>query len=383
MPAFESPTIVTVDDTGQELLADMNEPTGFSNRTDSAFTFTNSTRTLSIAPVSGSFDYFVLGTKYTKTSAEALIITDVEGIHVVYFEGSGLRDAVNPTTSEVEDLITEKALVSIIYWDASNKEAIYVGEERHGITMDGETHKYIHFHNGLTINSGLAPVNVVADGSTSSNASAQFGVDSGTIADEDIKISTSAVASTVGFPIFYMSGSSAAWRRTDRTGYSVLNAGTSTDRLVHNEYTGGAWQLTEITEHDFVLCHLFATTEKDTPIVAILGQDDYTTKRKARSGAKTEIHSLVLDDLLFPEIRPIATFIFQTDKDWTNAIHAKIVTDDDGNDYVDWRSQTISRVSLTSDDHNSLSNLQGGDSSLGEYIHLTQAEYDALMALLP
>ena len=45
-------------------------------------------------------------------------------------------------------LITEKVFAATIYWDATNKEAILVGDERHGITMDAATHEYLHNKNG-------------------------------------------------------------------------------------------------------------------------------------------------------------------------------------------------------------------------------------------
>ena len=50
------------------------------------------------------------------------------------------------------------------------------------------------------------------------------------------------------------------------------------------------------------------------------------------------------------------------------------MTTADGDDYVDWRDDFISRVAISTSDHNALSNLQGGTG--GEYYHLTQDEYD-------
>jgi len=88
-----------------------------------------------------------------------------------------------------------------------------------------------------------------------------------------------------------------------------------------------------------------------------MGQNGYSNRGSARSGAKVEVHSLVLDQLLFPEIRPIATIIYQTKTSYGNAVNARVVSTDEGDDYIDWRSEAVSRASISTSDHNSLSGL--------------------------
>lgn len=352
--------------------ADQNDPTGFPNRTDSTISFTDGTRTFSIQPTATNFSYYEAGKKYT-TTGDTKVITDVEGLHVIYYDGSTLTEAVNPSVADTDTLIRTKALVSYIYWDTSAASAIYVGEERHGMQMSGATHAYEHYNEGLVYYNGLGLNTINADG-TGATADAQFGVSSGAVADEDIYSTISAVVSTTGLPIYYMLGASAEWQKHTEAGFSMRTSdGTTATRLAWNEYTGGAWQLTEVANNDFVLCHVFATTEKDNPMIAVMGQGDYANVIAARAGAKTEIHSLVLDDLLFPEIRPIATVIFKTNTSYASAINALIASTSDGDDYIDWRSETISRTEISTSDHNSLTSLQGGTAN--EYYHFTSAEY--------
>jgi len=111
-------------------------------------------------------------------------------------------------------------------------------------------------------------------------------------------------------------------------------------------------------------------------MIALVGQAVYTTKRAARTGAEIEIRELILNDILFPEIRPIATVIFQTADGYANAMEARIVTTADGDDYIDWRSETISRVAISTTDHNSLTGIQGGTTD--EYYHLDFTDYTEL-----
>jgi len=359
-----------------EISTDRTDPTGFINITSSTISFTNLTRTFTIAASGGSnFIVYQNGIPYTKTS-ESIIISNTEGVHIIYYDNGILYDGTGLTTSQVANIIRTKAIVSIIYWDATNSEAIYVGEERHGIQMDGSTHVYLHYTFGLQFLSGLGLASfVIGDGSL--NTHAQFSIGSGDVSDEDLYLPISAIASTTGLPIYYMVGTG-NWRKTTNAGYSVLKTGVAgEDRLAFNEYAGGTWQLTEVDTQDFVLCHIFATTEKDNPLIAIVGQAQYTTTTRARTGAEEEIRNLILNNILFPEIRPIATIIFQTSGAYTNDMQAKIVVTDDGDNYVDWRSQFVSRVELTSSDHNILNNLQGG--VVDEYYHLDSNTYNLII----
>ena len=358
------------------LRSDWNK-SGFVDITDSTIAFTDGDLTLSIQPVATSFDYFVLGTRYTSTG-DAVAIDNTEGIHLVYYDGATLTALANPTETETSIAIRIKALVAIIYWDVSEATAIYVGEERHGKNMDGETHGYLHFTQGLAYRSGLALNTINADGA-GATADAQFGVDEGYVLDEDLYLAISAVASTTGLPIYYMTGAK-TWNKYTEAGFSMRTFdGTNATLLAWNQDVVGTWQLTQASESDYVLCHIFATTEKDNPVLAIMGQAVYTNRNKARTGAETEIHDLILDDVLFPEIRPIGTVIFQTKIGYASAINARIVTTDDGDDYIDWRSTTVSRIGLTTSEHNVLSGKQGGTTD--EYYHLTSAEYTALSAI--
>jgi len=352
---------------------------GFENRTDSELIWidTSPDRTLSIQPtVTAGFDYWIEGIKYT-SAGDTKQITDVEGIHIIYYDGDTLTSIANPTNTQIISIIKTKALVSIIYWSAEDSEAIYIGEERHGKGMSPETHSYLHFTEGLKYLSGLGLNTIDTDQNGSDNAHSQFGIDIGKITDEDLALDISEIISTTGLPIYYMTGATPNWHKEINAGYSVIKTGTTgEDRLAYNEYTGGAWQLTEVNNLQFVLCHIFATTEKDTSMIAILGQASYNTKNKAQTGALTEIHELVLNDILFPEIRPIATVIFQTRDNYSNVMKARIVSTEEGDDYIDWRSEVISRVEISTSDHNSLTGKQGGTAD--EYYHLTSAEYTEL-----
>ncbi len=355
---------------------------GFGDRSASTLTWTNTgpDRTISIQPVSGSFDYWIDGVKYTTTGDTRQIGTD-EGIHVIYYDGDVLTSVANPNAGQVDQVIRNNAIACIVYWDASTSTALYVGEERHGMSMSPDTHAWLHHTQGLQYLSGLGLNTMDVNGDGDDETAAQFGIDAGAVTDEDIYHPISAVLAATGCPIYYMLGASAEWQKETSAGYSIRTYnGADTTRMAYNQYTGGAWQLTEIANGDFGLCHIFATTEKDTPMISIMGQGDYANLASARSGAETEIHSLVLDDILFPEIKPVATVIFQTRDNYDNAVKSRVRSTDEGDDYVDWRHESVSRVALTTSDHENLSGLLGG--AAAAHYHLTTAQHDRV-ALMP
>lgn len=339
----------------------LKEPNGFENRTASDFSFDDTTRTLSVT-TSTHYYYWIQGVRYKINATKTLQIEDTEGEHLIYFDtDSVLHEYVNPTTANILTAIRDKALVAYIYWDATNNQSVYLGEERHGCVMDGITHYYLHYTRGLQWVSGLGLGDfVIGDGSN--NTHAQFSVATGSVSDEDIGLSIDAIASTTGLPILYRLGATGAWRKLTQTGYACYkNPSGTTNRLMYNQLTGGSWQLTEVGEGNYVLYHIFATTGKTNQIYSIMGQATYTTQPAARAGAQDEIGALLLGSLPGPEIRPIATVIFQTDKDYTNDINARVVEAvSGGDDYVDWRTNDLPRGTVPSD-HGSLTGLSDDD----------------------
>ncbi len=328
----------------------MNEPTGFPSRDDNTYSFTDGTRTYSISPTGADFDVWVNGVKYTFSSQQDVVIPDTEGLHFIYVNSSG--NFVS-TTTFASTLITENALACIVYWDATNNEAIYVGDERHGMTMDGATHVHIHLTDGTKIESGLGLGDITADGNGDLEAAATMSTAGGTIWDEDLDFDITGSSSPAQIPVFYLEGATPVWRRDTARNYPVKQG---TSRLAYNEDVGGTWQQTDVDNNDLVLAHIFATNDPDQPYIAIQGQDEYNNPGQARAGALTEIQNLFTVGLPFVEFVAVATVIYQTSNGYANGCKARIRSTDDGDDYLDWRSTTLSSSSGPSS-HLNLTNI--------------------------
>jgi hypothetical protein len=313
---------------------------GVDDRAESTLSFNEGTRVFTIAPAATSFTFVSNATVYTKSSAQTVTISDTEGLWFVYFNDAGTLTA---TQTYSDNLILRWAIVALIYWDATNNVAVFVGDERHGNVMDGATHLYLHNSRKTVLDStgGLTLGDIDADALGNANSHAQFSVAGGTIWDEDIKFSISALSAPAQIPIFYRSGAT-AWRKKTADNFPLIYANPGT-RASYNQNNAGSWQLTEVANQDFVLMHYFAVGAiSGTPrVIGICGQADYATLAAAQAGAETEIADLQLSGLPVVEFVALATVIFQTADNYSNTPKARIRATDTGADYIDWRNLKV------------------------------------------
>jgi hypothetical protein len=360
------------------IFEDTREPTGFINRTDSTISFVDGTRIFTIAPVSTSFSFYIKGEKFTKTTAQSITIPNLTGTHYIYFNTSG---ALETTQVPSADIFEIDAIIAFVYWNNETNLSTLFGEERHGITMDGATHSYLHTILGARYLSGLALQNFTI-GSGNSNADAQFTSDEGSIRDEDI---LHTIPAQTQIPILYRQGQ--YWRRKVADAYPLIYSGSAgytgaNGRPAYNQYTGGAWQLTEMTNTDFILVHFFGTNDVNNKVIGVVGTQQYASRSAARTGANSEISKL--QDLPFTEFVPIGTVIFQSNN-YTNAVKARVVTTDLGENYVDFRGTQVYTPAGEASDHGLLSGLVDDDhiqyhtDARGDIRYYTKAEVDSLI----
>jgi len=354
---------------------DMNEPTGFVDKDNSTISFDNDSNTFTIQPseTGGNYKVYIRNNSYTINGLNSIEISNTEGLHFIYYDITG---TIQETTTFSVNLITHNALISVIYWDVTNSREIYFADERHGITMDGDTHAHLHLTLGTVIYSGLGLNSLVTDGTGDLDIHAQFGYGSGEISDEDLRFNIASSTSPANIPIYYKLGTNGDWRikYTDDTGseldgddFPLIYSGTTgytgaNDRAPYNEFTGSTWQLTEVSNRDFFVMLYFVTNDVNRPIIGIQGQNIYTTLGNAREGITTELANLVTIGLPFAEFAPIAGIICQTSDGYDNDPKMRIRTLDDGSDYLDLRGvQGSSTGGISSNDHGSLTGLADDD----------------------
>jgi hypothetical protein len=327
---------------------------GFPDRSFSTISFDDGSRTFTIAPTGSSFSYYADSILYTKTAAppNEIVIDDAEGLHFIYYDGATL----SKTTAFTSDLVLNKALIAIIYWDATNKTAILIGDERHGTSMSPVTHLYHHLTQGTVIEqNGLALTDIIADGSGSLDTSAEMGYAGGAIWDEDLRFAISAVSGPASIPVLYKDGAAGNWRAFAAAGFPVRTfLGVPGNRLAYNIFTGGSWQQLEVPNNDFMLTHIFATNDPNTPVIAIQGENFYGNISAARNGAEAEMLAITTTGLPIVEFQPLATLIYECKDAFSNTPKAIVRSTGLGTDYIDWRhyaGASIGGISAPSTDY--------------------------------
>ena len=301
----------------------MGEPMGHADKTQSTISFDAGTRTFTITPVGASFVVWCKGEKYTYTTAQTVVIPDTAGLHFIYFSSTGVLSTKMSYFTWDEDAPT-----SYVYWNATNNEAVYFADERHGVTLDWQTHEYLHRTRGAAIANGFAASGYTLSGDGSADADAQITIEGGTFFDEDMQIdivsSNTPTANTfeqdlnspARIPILYLEGSE--WRITSPTDYPVKQG---TARPQYNLYTGGAWTLVDVTNTDYTCTWILATNNLTYPVVGVISQSNLSTLNNAEAA--------VFEDLDLPgfpsvEFRPLYKLIFQSNNSYSNTPHTRL-----------------------------------------------------------
>lgn len=322
-----------------KLFLAMSEPTGFPNRDDSNIIFDPSNRRFTITPTFDSYKYYRGGIEVEVFSDHSVIIDDVSGTHFIYFDRN--TGILTSTPTFDISLIRSHAYVAFVHWNEPDQNAVLIGDERHGITMDGATHEYLHFVNGAVYIFGLLPtVNVDASGDLDSSAYVDVG--NGQIRDEDIvhdikNASPQIISPIAEIPVLYRIGSD-EWYISSVDQFPLLYNGKDGwigTLPAWNEFVGGSWKLTEVSNNNFFFMHLVATNDIRYPLVMLMGTNQYVSIGQARNDSEVEF--LTLNNMPFQEMTPIATFIYQASTSYLNTPKARLRSTDTNEDFVDWR----------------------------------------------
>lgn len=310
-------------------LQSTGEPMGHENRVHSTISFDNASRTFSIAPNTGdghaSYVIWTKGTKRIITESKSVQIGTATGLYYIYFDAFGELQYRTTYFDWANDTPT-----AYVYWNAATSSAPFVADERHGIVLDWQTHEYLHRTRGAVIAEGFSISNYTTTGDGSLNSEAQFDVGNGTFFDEDLEVNiTHSATPTVGtftqvltgnaeIPVFYLSGTTGLWVRDAATEYACKQSATT---LQYNSLSGVTWSTTPATDNRYVVSWVVATNEINAPIIAILGQAQYSNIGEAEA---TRFGDLTLTNFPIVEFRPLWKVIFRTSSGYTNTPNAYI-----------------------------------------------------------
>lgn len=270
------------------------------DETDVTIAMNDGTRTFTITRVVGSLQYFIQGESYSLPASDTVVIDDTEGLWFIYYVGTTLTASQTPWDIAVAD----KAMVALVYWDATNNATITLGWEFHTWVMDPATHEENHYTFGTRFREGLA---------VSDNGDDTVDVTTGIVYDEDIKVDiTDGIGGTLfeqdlspaKLPLLYRDGANGDWRKfAAATTVPVI---VSANVLQLNELNG-VWALTNVTNNKFICYWILATTDIAEPIISIPGQVEATTAQAVRDA--NPISSMSFGSLPVAEYKIIARMI--------------------------------------------------------------------------
>jgi hypothetical protein len=340
------------------------EPIGHADKTQSSISFDSGTRTFTIAPVATEFVVWCKGVKYTYTSAQTVVIPNTTGLHFIYFNQSGvLSTQMSYFTWE------DHAPTAYVYWNATTSTAVYFGDERHGITLDWQTHEYLHRTRGAAIANGFGASGYTTTGLGATDADAQIDIGGGTFFDEDMQVdivsTNSPVANTwqqdlsgpARIPVLYLSGN--AWVIDAPTDFPFKVVGGIPQ---YNLYSGGTWSTASVNNNEYFVSWILATNNLNYPVVSIISQAP--TNQLSQAEAMT-FEGLSLSGFPSVEFRPLYKVIYTHKTGFTNSVKASTVA------VYDLRAlQSAGVAAALVQDHGNLSGL--GDDDHAQYLHVSE-----------
>ena len=293
-----------------------HDMTGHLDRTDSTLSVNNATRTVTWTPTTTSTVYY-RGKKLEISSAKTFTFNDTDGGHYINLNPDTLELYDNGATAGIRDNI----LVTYVFWDATNNEAIIFGDERHGSNRDVEWHYANHRNLGAVWRSG-GGLTYTLDSDTAVSLAVGTPL---ILADEDLEHNITHAASPNGYyqqvlsgaavlPVLYRNG----------TSYSQVAGNTvpwlfGTTLAQYNPLVGNSGSLAQADEGEYISYWLVATNDMQNPVKLIVGNFSHATLDDALGEEIADI------GLYFPEFAVMYHIILQTSTAFTgNTSRVKI-----------------------------------------------------------
>ncbi len=336
------------------------DPMGHENKALSVVSFNDASRTFTIAPLGVAHYVWCKSKRFTKTSAESVQLPNaVSQLYFIYYDTQGvLKFRAGPQVNWGEEVP-----VSYVYWNSANARHEFFADERHGITMDWQTHEYLHRTRGAALASGFAAYNFTTStvGTSATNADAQIGLFGGTFFDEDLQVDVTHSATPAAFswqqrlegiayiPIYFLNPQ--GWTRDTATTFP-LKQGTALPK--YNLNTSGTFSTPDLSSNKYGITWVIATNGLGVPVIGILGQGEYNNIGEAEAAKWGD---LTLSGFPVVELRPLYKVVYQVGNSFTSTPKAAI------RGVYDIRTEvsSVTSTSLQTTDHGLLTGLADDD----------------------
>ena len=357
---------------GQDVSAATHEPLGHTDRAQSTISFDNASRTFTIAPVATTYEVWCAGTKYDLTT-QSVTVPNTTGLYYISFDSTGTLQYATTYFDWPNETPT-----AYVYWNQATAKAEFFADERHGIVLDWATHEYLHRTRGAAFATGFSLGSYTTSGTGNTNSDAQVGMGNGTFFDEDLQVDVVAtttptpntweqnLVSPAQIPMLRLDGTS--WRKDAATTFPLKQGSV---RPQYNLLTGSTWSSTDAANGRYVISWVMATNNLNEPVMAILGQNEYSSLNTARN---VTWDSLVLTGFPVFEFRPLYKLIFLTQTTMSNTPKAALA------DVQDLRGGSSTGSGAVVSDHGLLAGLADDDHTQYALADGSRGSFDALGA---
>lgn len=322
--------------------ADVNgEITGFSDLSQSSVTFTTGTRELTLV-VPSLATYYIQGQQTDLTANVVLVLPSGSGLYYVYMDIAGALQQT--TTYNPKTLISDNALVAIVYYDSATPGQSTVIDARNMITIDWANKEYIRQVNTLAPSGfGLTLSNLAPDGT--SNTDYQFDLSIGTLRTPDRSYSVSGVS---------VAASDICTVNNLATSDYILNVATTEPVILDTgipqwNQLSGTWSLQPVTNGYYYNYWVVALRSQSNKVVSIAGQAQYADPYGAFAENWINVSIPGFDKT---ELEPLYRITYRYDSTYTNTAKSVIVLAQCLFDFLSIGSSVTSQIGIINQNQN-------------------------------
>ena len=335
---------------------------------DSVTSWTAGTGVFTVDPQTPAtfYDIFIQGRRVRKESQQTTTLT-VEGDNWIYFDPATdlLAHTANPTLEQRADIMRSKTPVAIVLVEDTgegfNDPALIV-DKRHGLGMSPAAKSALQVGVGGRWADGLLPSGfTLGDGSLDTHA--QFQISDGFAFMGDLLFSVANATPSVDPQALQPILSVARWlHREDGAGVGVWGRQGSSSAFPTNSGTSpnfdNGFSAATIPDGQYALATYFAvkampsapgvaSDREGDRLVAVMGQELFTTEGEAQAGAETVLLDMDTVGLPIQDMIPLFTVIIQKDTGFANAANARVIVTEGGTAFVDHRTVAHTLASAT------------------------------------
>lgn len=303
---------------------------GFDDISESAISFSDVTRIYSLSPTATSFSWRESDGTSRSSTGDSVTITDVCGLHFIYYDGLTLKSITGFTRSQLAGYFDIYIGVGFVQWHAIAGKSLRVTDYRFTQNVSIASRTNQGFNHQIIAYSGCTLADDPSSGGTVTptgtlDTDAQFSMGTGDLLFCDRRYTQGAYAIDATWDVAYMDSTCSTY--IAKTNFSVLQdtdfSTTTTGRIVRNN----VGTPTVVTSGNFVWYFVGVNNDyrEVKRYISVMGQNEYSTIATANNAFADEVIEVEAQFDVKQELGLIYGVLLQTKDTYSNSVKARIV----------------------------------------------------------